>query len=220
DLMAGEPHDVLDIGCGTGKAGRPFVARGCAVTGVEPDARMAAVARRYLSVVEVAPFEHWDDTGRRFDPAIAGQAWHWIGPAVGAARLHELIRPGGRMGLFWSLGRQEDGIRAPIDQAYERFAAAGVHNVLATVRDGDTEFLDPLVASGGFDPPEIRTYRWERRYTRAEWLDQLPTHSDHRILPDDQRERLMAAVGAVIDDFGGSFTMIYDTTLITARRRA
>jgi SAM-dependent methyltransferase len=218
DLMADGPHDVVDIGCGTAKAGRLFVERGCRVVGVEPDARMADVARRHLPVVEIAAFEEWDGAGRQFDLAISGQAWHWVEPARGAVRLLDVLRPGGRVGLFWNLGRHEDAIRPAVDQVYKRLAPAGVRNVLGSLRDGDDVFLEPLVASGGFDPPEIRTYRWEQRYTRAEWLDQVPTHSDHRLMADDDRARLMAAVGAVIDDFGGSFTMVFDTTLITARR--
>ena len=48
DLLDDGTHDVLDVpdvGCGTGKVGRLFAARGCAVLGVEPDERMAAVDR-------------------------------------------------------------------------------------------------------------------------------------------------------------------------------
>ena len=45
-IVAGSPGpDVLDVGCGTGIAARQFQAAGCAVLGVEPDARMADFAR-------------------------------------------------------------------------------------------------------------------------------------------------------------------------------
>jgi SAM-dependent methyltransferase len=218
DLTTDTPRDVLDIGCGTAKAGRLFVERGCAVLGLEPDARMAAVAGRYLSVVEVASFEAWDTAGRGFDLAVAGQAWHWVDPVVGAARLAAIVRPGGRFGLFWNLGRHEDAIRPAIDAAYERVAPARVPSSLGPVREDTAGYVEPIAATGAFEPVEERIYRWQHRYTRAEWLDQLPTHSDHRLLAGDDRARLLDAVGAVIDDFGGSFTMDYVTVLVTARR--
>jgi SAM-dependent methyltransferase len=218
DLTTDTPRDVLDIGCGTAKAGRLFVERGRAVLGLEPDVRMAAVAGRYLSVVEVASFEAWDTAGRGFDLAVAGQAWHWVDPVVGAARLAAIVRPGGRFGLFWNLGRHEDAIRPAIDAAYERVAPARVPGSLGPVREDTAEYVEPIAATGAFEPVEERIYRWQHRYTRAEWLDQLPTHSDHRLLAGDDRARLLDAVGAVIDDFGGSFTMDYVTVLVTARR--
>jgi SAM-dependent methyltransferase len=218
DLMADDPHDVLDIGCGTAKAGRLFVERGCTVVGLEPDARMAEVARRFLPAVEVGVFEGWDAAGRSFDLAIAGQAWHWVDPVTGAARLGDVVRQGGRIALFWNLGQHEDAIRPAIDAAYERFAPPSVSNSVAHVRDGDDEYVGPIAATGAFGPVEIRSYSWEQRYTRQAWLDQLPTHSDHRLLTQHDRDQLLDAVGAVIDDFGGSFTMCYETKLVTAKR--
>src|SRR5215471_10780489 len=77
--------DVLDVGCGTGIVARQFRAAGCRVLGVDPDARMADLARRHGLEVEVATFETWDSAGRDFDAVIAGQCWHWVDPVAGAA---------------------------------------------------------------------------------------------------------------------------------------
>ena len=95
----------LDVGCGTGIAARALQARGCRVLGVEPDARMAAVARGHGVAVEEAAFERWDDAGRRFDLVACGQAWHWVDPVRGAQRAADVLRAGGLVGLFWNLGR-------------------------------------------------------------------------------------------------------------------
>jgi SAM-dependent methyltransferase len=105
DLTGGGAPDVLDVGCGTGIASRAFLARGCQVLGVEPDGRMAAVARQ-----------------------------------------------------------------------------RGVT-------------------------------------TTAAWLEQLPTHSDHQLLPPERLADLLEAVGAAVDDFGGGFDMTFTTTLACAVRR-
>jgi SAM-dependent methyltransferase len=179
---------------------------------------MAAVACRYLPAVEVAPFEAWDAADRAFDLAIAGQAWHWVDPVVGAARLAAVVKPGGRFGLSWNLGRHEDAIRPAIDAAYERAAPAAVRSSLGPVREDTDQYVEPIAAADAFEAVEERIYGWQHRYTRDEWLDQLPTHSDHRLLTGDDRARLLDAVGAVIDDFGGNFTMDFETVLITARR--
>src|SRR5262249_33183599 len=71
DWMVERPSRVLDVGCGTGKAGRAFVGRGCTVVGVEPDARMAAVADRHGLRIEVARFEDWEPMIGEFDLLVS-----------------------------------------------------------------------------------------------------------------------------------------------------
>src|SRR5690349_21277834 len=72
DLVAAGPARALDIGCGTGKAGRLLAARGVEVLGVEIDEDMAEVARRSGLEVEVGSFETWEPAGRTFDLAVSG----------------------------------------------------------------------------------------------------------------------------------------------------
>src|ERR1700755_1890235 len=75
--------DVLDVGCGTGIVARQFRAAGCRVLGVDPDARMADLARRHGLEVEVATFETWEHAGREFDAVVAGESWDWVEPVGG-----------------------------------------------------------------------------------------------------------------------------------------
>jgi trans-aconitate methyltransferase len=63
------------------------------VRGVDPDARMAALARSMGVDVEVAKFEEWDAGDRTFDAIIAAQAWHWVNPVAGAAKAAAVLRP-------------------------------------------------------------------------------------------------------------------------------
>jgi ubiquinone/menaquinone biosynthesis C-methylase UbiE len=57
-ILAGIPgRDVVDAGCGTGISARLFQAAGCRVLGVDPDPRMADLARQSGLDAEVAKFE-------------------------------------------------------------------------------------------------------------------------------------------------------------------
>ena len=69
---------------------------------------------------------------------------------------------------------------------------------------------------GAFDEPELWRFDWERRYTRAEWLDQLPTTGGHIQLPKATLDRLLSRVGEVVDSAGGSFMMGYAAVVATA----
>ena len=86
---------MLDVGCGTGKAARLLIERGCDLLGVEPDPSMAAIARSHGISVEEATFESWDSRGRMYDLIVSGQAWHWVDPMLGVDESGFAAAPGG-----------------------------------------------------------------------------------------------------------------------------
>ena len=221
-VLDGQPGaQVLDVGCGTGIAAIQFARHGAHVLGIEPDARMAALARAKGLEVEVSPFEQWDPAGRTFDVVTAGQSWHWVDPTDGPAKAAAVLRSGGRLATFWNKGEPPPDLVARFDEVYRRLApGTDGYSVLlgyANRTTHDPQF-DGIAACPDLHEPLVRTFPWERRYSRDEWLDQLPTHSDHARLPADRLEEVLTAVGRVIDDFGGSFTMHYEAALITATR--
>ena len=85
-LLAGGPVSVLDVGCGPGSLLELLAARGCTVLGVEPDARMAAVARGNGIEVEVGSSSPGTRAGGRSSSSPAarrgtGSSW-WPGSAT------------------------------------------------------------------------------------------------------------------------------------------
>mgnify|MGYP001792510070 CR=1 FL=1 len=214
------PVRVLDVGCGTGIASRAFLAAGAEVLGVEPDPRMAAVARRSGVEGEVAGFEDWDPAGRTFDLLVAGQAWHWVDPELGPRRAADALRPGGVLAPFWNQGIHAVPPAEEFDRIYAELGPErgdGSAHFGGRLRDV-TVHLPGIAATGAFGPAEVVTFSWERSYTRDEWLDQLPSHSNHRLMDEADLRRLLDAVGELIDRAGGSTTTVYDCVALIARR--
>lgn len=218
DLMAREPRDVLDVGCGTGKAARLLAKRGLSVLGVEIDTGMAEVARGHGIDVEVAPFESWDDAGRRFDLITSGQAWHWLDPDAGARKAAQLLRPGGTLALFWNMSQLDGPLLTAMAEVYRREAPELVESARHLGgRHARSDAYVPSLGAAGFSDRVVCDYAWEQVYTRDEWVELLQTYSDHHLLPDEQRTRLLDAVGAAIDDAGGYVGARYETHAILAR---
>lgn len=222
DLVGPDVHRVLDVGCGTGIAARLFAARGCTVFGVEPDSRMAAHALRHGIDVAVATFESWDPPAEPFDLVSAAQSWHWVDPAIGLAKAGRLLRPGGRFGAFWNSYTHAPEVQAAFADVYQRHAPELLSSavITGTPVGGSSDALStsPIMESGLFEAVEQRRYPWQRVYQRDEWLDQLPTHSNHRTMRPEALEAILAGVGSVIDRCGGRITVDHSTLLITARR--
>ncbi|GIE86888.1 class I SAM-dependent methyltransferase [Actinoplanes regularis] len=225
-VEAAPGRQVLNAGCGTGIESRQLWERGCTVLGVEPDPRMAGFARRTGIEVEEARFEDWRPAGRTFDLVVAGTAWHWIDPVAGAAKAAEVLRPGGRLAPFWHTFKLPDEMAAGFGEVFRRLvpdspfdpgrqpvgsAVEGYQPILTRAADG-------IRAAGGFTEPEQWQVDWEKRYSRDEWLDQLPTSGALTRLPADRLAAITEAVGATIDRMGGDFVMSYTSVTVTAAR--
>jgi SAM-dependent methyltransferase len=223
-IVAGCPGpDVLDVGCGTGIAARQFQAAGCRVLGVDPDARMADLARRNGVEVEVAAFEAWDPADREFDAVIAGQAWHWVDPVAGAAKAAQALRPGGRLAAFWNAAQAPPEVSEAFAGVYQRVQTGlpfdpWARPVLDSCLTMCGKAADGMRQAGAFGEPEQWRFDWDRRYTRDEWLEQVPTFGGHSQIPPARLQELLAGIGAVVDAAGGSFTVHYATLAVTAAR--
>lgn len=219
-LMEWSPHQVLDVGCGTGRASRLLMARGCDVIGVEPDASMAAIARSHGVTVDDGTFEDWDPRGRMFDLVMSGQAWHWVQPEAGTAGAVSVLRPGGHLAVFWNRGRHDPETGAALDAVYARLAPS-IAEPPATELRPPMEVRDErhaLKHSDRFSDLRAEEFTWDTTYDRAAWIDLIATHSDHVTLPEAVRAALLAAIGDVIDGRGGRIPYHYSTLLLVATR--
>jgi SAM-dependent methyltransferase len=213
DDVAALGRRALEVGAGTGKATAGLLARGVAVTALEPSAQMAAVGRR------LSPGATWVVSGIedfasdvRFDVVYAAQSWHWVEPERGFARAHEALRPGGRLALFWNrAGDGDPAQRRALDAIYARLAPD-----LGRSAGRGTDYADQIRDSGRFTDVEERRYDWSQVRSAESYVRLLGTHSNHRLLPDDRRARLHAAVR---DALGESIRIDYVTRLYLARTR-
>ncbi len=221
-IVAASPgRDVLDVGCGTGIAARQFQAAGCRVLGVEPDARMAGLARRSGLEVEVARFEDWDPAGRGFDAVVAAQAWHWVDPVAGAAKAAQALRPGGRLAVFWNVFRFPPDLGDAFAAVFRRVlpgAPMGQRGMpgLDAYATLSAKAADGMRQAGALGDPEQWRFDWDRPYTRDEWLEMVPTSGFSTRLRPATMQELLAGIGAAIDAAGGGFTMHYATVAVTA----
>jgi len=230
-VIAASPGvEFLDVGCGTGIGARQYRAAGCTVLGVEPDARMAEFAKRTGVEIEIGKFENWDPSGRSFDAVVAGQAWHWVDPVLGARKAAQVLRPHGLLAIYWHVFDPPSEVANAFDNVLQRVApdaplqnrpsdGSQPGNPAIEFQQGNLKrAVEGVRTSGGFCEPEQWRFEWQRHYTRDEWLDHLPTTGTLTQLAPDQLATVLEAVGTTIDSIGGGFTMEYITLAAAATR--
>lgn len=119
---------ILEIGCGAGNATVSFAKRGYHLLGTELGERLAEYARQrcrdYPNVTILqSELESCDLSPHHFDLAISADAFHWIRPEVGYAKVLAALKGSGCIALFWQItaDSQTDWSLA-IDEIFNRHA--------------------------------------------------------------------------------------------------
>jgi trans-aconitate methyltransferase len=219
---------LLEIGSGTGHATVGFARRGFPIDCIELGEQMARVARdrlaRFPAVrITVADFDHWS-AERSYGLVFSASAYHWLNPGTRVERVAQLLEPRGWIAIW-----RNHHVRSQADEYFNR-AAGRIYAQLAPSIDGLESLpsidgiplpeLEEWRGSGLFEDAGTRVYTWQKEYTAAEYVRMLDTHSNHRILPESERERLFEGLVDLIETrFSGKVSSEYATVVLAARKR-
>jgi SAM-dependent methyltransferase len=206
---------ALEVGAGTGKATRSFLERGLSIHALEPSPEMAAVLQQYGVDAEAVRFEQFAPR-ESFRVLYAAQAWHWVPGADRYDRAAAALASGGTIALFWNKPREWDGELGAANNALYAQHAPHLEGGAKNWQLGGV--LDELAAHPSFEHTEQQRFTWTQQYTSADYVRLLTTMSDHRMLADEARTALHTAIGALVDDHGGTAAVTYDANLYLAHR--
>jgi hypothetical protein len=146
-----------------------------------------------------------------------------VDPVLGAAKAARVLRPGGRLAVFWYVFQPPPDVTEAFSGVYRRVLpdtplGRGVLPGLEAYSAFFTKAADGMRQAGTFGESEQWRYDWDTPHTRVEWLELVPTFGGHSLIPAAQRDELLAGLGAAVDAAGGSFSTHCTAVVVTATR--
>lgn len=208
-------RDVVEVGAGTGKATVAFARDGRRLVCLEPSPQMAELlAEKDLPGVEVvvSTFEQWDGPADALDLIVAAQAWHWVDRERGFSKALRLLRPGGCLALMWNIPMDRYGRHA---ESYQRWAPQLLAERDERIQRRDDHDWTADMATAGFVDTARFTHHWSQELTAAGYRSLYATYSDHMMLEEPNRTRLLDELAATVDGWGGSALVEYRTEVFS-----
>ena len=202
---------ILEVGCGTGKATRPFAERGYELVCLDIGADLIAVAKEKLKVFPnvsfvAHAFEEWN-SNRKFDLIISATAFHWVDPKVRYLKAFEVLKSKGFLAVFSNQHvRKDKGFFAEVQALYDRYYLIQTANrpTHATNFPGAETFQEPIKS----------VYPWTQTYSSEQYIKLLSTYSDHIALPDKNKRLLFEGIVNLIEaKYDGQVTKHYAAVL-------
>lgn len=213
-----DARHAVEVGAGTGKATVGMAREGLDIICLEPSPQMAAVLQaRGLPGVEVAvtTFEDWAGEPGSIDLLYAAQAWHWVDRDTGFAKASSILRPGGAIALMWNIPLDRYGRH---EETYSRHAPQLLAERDERIERRDDHDWGADMSSAGFVDTERFTHRWSEELGADRYRALYSTYSDHMMLDEPVRSRLLDGLAADVERWGGSAEVEYRSEVFTARK--
>jgi SAM-dependent methyltransferase len=218
---------VLEIGAGTGQATRRLLRLGVErLVVVEPDPVLSTYLCGTLGgrvELVAATLEDARLPDAAFDLAAAASSFHWVDEAVGLRRVFATLRPGGWVGLWWTLfgeGDEPDAFITATTPLLEGLEASPTRGDEGRPRHAlDSERRTGALQAAGFVEIEHELARWEASWDSAGIRALYGTFSPILRLEPARRTAILDEIERIAaEDFGGRVSRRLTTSLYTAQR--
>ena len=226
---------ALEIGAGTGKATAPFLNARYNVTAVELGENMSMFLQNKFNDnnmfdVITATFEDVLLDNSSYDLIYAASAFHWIDAQIGCPKVYRLLKPGGVFALIRNNVLPSDGeaLFEEIQEAYSKHYYSFYTSKERWVNYTTDYLMSPAgikhgfgfedMRSFGFNDIVIKLYDKTITYDADKFAALMDTMSDHRVLPEKNREALYAGIKNAINNHGGQYSQNSIFTLYMGRK--
>ncbi len=169
-------HEILELGCGDGRATYPLICNGFRVRGIDTDDEALERARRAI------PEGRWEHARAEqlplpdacVDAVLSAQAFHRFDRAAAMREVLRVLRPGGMVAIWWKYPMYDDLSRTEAEAALREL---GVEPPSYWLTSGFKEFY-----AAQFSDHVLRVLPWRVAATVDEILEREASRREIRDL--------------------------------------
>jgi len=219
---------ALEIGIGTGQATLPFLKTGCELTAIEIGDKLAQYSKDKFSTYERfkvinQDFETVSLDDNSYDLIYSASAFHWIPPEIGLPKVYRLLKSGG---VFAWITVQPAPTQRYIHDELQKVYGEYIHYFKGEKapfdRKPDVEakqlYRTNAFKQYGFSEIVYKLYYGSRTLNAKDYATLCGTYSDHRAIPEEERNIFLHKIEDIINLCGGSFTFT-DTFLLCVGKK-
>lgn len=187
----GKARSVLELGAGTGRLTEHLIGQpGLRVVPSDRAHEMLVHLRERIPHARalVAAAERIPMPSRTFDVVAVAQAFHWFGHDEALPEIARVLRPDGHLALVWNIPDES----TPWVRKLQRIVPRPVSH---------EDDIAPLRETKYFGFVEERRFRTWETVTRTSLLELVKSRSPYAVADEASRERMLAEVGALYDDY-------------------
>jgi SAM-dependent methyltransferase len=199
--------NILELGCGPGKATLDFAKLGFCITCLEPSLAACNLARKNCAVypqveIQQTTFEEWELKPEKFDAVLAATSFHWINPEFGNLKIAQALRKNGVLILLWNMTPQpEYKLYQSFQQIYQKYAPSlDRYEHIETQQEIVKALGQKAIDSGKFKNIGSQAVVCQLNYSPDDFLLLLSTYTPYLKLDSKTRTCLFTALRQKIAD--------------------
>ena len=216
--------DLLEIGCGSGKATGQLVGNGFNVLGIDPGEDLVRIGNERFENLNVnfvkGRFEEYDFDQKKFDVVYAAQSFHWVPQPVGYRKCADILKDNAYIALFWNMYVFSDNdVDRELLELSKRYGGIADFVSESECENRIDSIVSQIVESNLFEEPTVIRKLWKHNYTADEFYGFALTGNRFMQNSDEDKKKAYNDIVALAEKNGGIIARPYLCVLYIAKKK-
>ncbi len=219
-----EGSDLLEIGCGSGKATEQLIGNGFNILGIDPGEDLVSIGNERFKNENVnfvkGRFEEYDFEHKKFDVIYAAQSFHWVPQPIGYQKCADILKDNSYLALFWNMYVLNDNYTdKELLEISKRYGGIADFVTETECESRINSIVSQIGDSKLFEKPTVIRKLWKQNYTADEFYGFALTGNSFMQNSDEDKQKAYNDIVALAEKNRGIIERPYLCVLYIAKKK-